>query len=157
MTARARASLWWPYMSRDISTFSKTCLPCETTKASNPVEAILSHEPATYPFQFIHMDIGQEQGRYYLITTDQYSGYPHINDTGKTCTTKQVINATIDLITHFSIPEIIYSDGGPQFIQDGEFDVFCKEWGIRHILSSPYMPRSNGHAEAAVKQMKKLI
>ena len=72
-------------------------------------------------------------------------------------TTKQVINATIDLITHFSIPEVIYSDGGPQFLQDGEFDVFCKEWGIRHVLSSPYMPRSNGHAEAAVKQMKKLI
>jgi transposase InsO family protein len=55
------------------------------------------------------------------------------------------------------VPEIIYTDGGPQFLQDGAFDKVCQEWGIRHILSSPYMPRSNGHAEATVKQMKKLI
>ena len=157
MTARARTSLWWPFMTRDISNFAKTCKPCGETKASNPVEAILTHEPAVYPFQYIHMDIGQMHGRYYLITTDQFSGYPHINDTGKTCTTQQAITATIDLITHFSVPEIIYTDGGPQFLQDGAFDKFCQEWGIRHILSSPYMPRSNGHAEAAVKQMKKLI
>jgi hypothetical protein len=72
MTARARASLWWPYMIRKIWTSNKMCLPCETTKASNPVEAILSHEPAKYPILFIHMDIGQEQGRYYLITIEQY-------------------------------------------------------------------------------------
>ena len=153
----ARVSLWWPFMARDISTFAKSCLPCETTKPSNPVETIVSHEAAEYPFQFLHMDIGQEQGRYYLITTDQYSNYPHIYDTGQTCTTKQVIAATVEFITHFSIPEIIYSDGGPQFVPVGEFDIFCKEWGIRHILSSPYMPRSNGHAEAAVEQTKKLI
>ena len=103
------------------------------------------------------MDIGQEQGYYYLITTCQFSGYPNINDTGKTCTTDQVINATVNLITLFGIPEIIYTDGGPQFLENGKFGSFCKDWGIRHILSSPYMPRSNGHAEAAVKQMKKLI
>ena len=144
-------------MARDISNFAKSCLPCETSKDSNPAEAILTHEPAAYPFQFLHMDIGQESGQYYLITTDQYSGYPNISSTGKTCNTKQVISATLELITYFSIPEIIYSDGGPQFLKDGEFDQFCKEWGIKHVLSSPYMPRSNGHAEAAVKQMKKLI
>ena len=107
MTARARASLWWPFMARDISSFAKSCLPCETTKPSNPVETIDRHKAAEYPFQFLHMDIGQEQGRYYLITTDQYSNYQHIYDTGQTCTTKQVIAATVEFITHFSIPEII--------------------------------------------------
>jgi hypothetical protein len=75
MTARARASLWWPFMARDISTFTKSCLPWETTKPSNPVKTIVSPEAAEYPFQFLHMDIGQEQGRYYLTTRDQYSNY----------------------------------------------------------------------------------
>jgi hypothetical protein len=68
-----------------------------------------------------------------------------------------VIAATLELVQHFSILEIIYSDGGPQFVQDGDFDKFCTEWGIRHILLSPYMPRSNGIAEFGVKEMKKLI
>jgi hypothetical protein len=51
----------------------------------------------------------------------------------------------------------LYSDGGPQFVKDGELYKFCEEWGIRHIRSSPYMPRSNGVAESGVKEMKKLI
>ena len=83
MMARARASLWWPFMARDISNHSKSCLPCEVNKDSNPAELILTHEPSQYPFQHLHMDIGQEQGYYYLISTCQFSG--------KTCTTEQVI------------------------------------------------------------------
>ena len=50
MLARARRSLWWPYMTRDINTFAKTCQPCEESKPSNAAEVILSHEPADYPF-----------------------------------------------------------------------------------------------------------
>ena len=157
MLARARRSLWWPYMARDIQSFSKTCEPCEVSKPSNPAELLLTHEPAEYPFQFIHMDLGQIEGHYYLITVDQYSGYPHIHACGKSAPTSKIVAAVLELIQHFSIPEIIYSDGGPQFIQEGDFDTFCKEWGIRHILSSPYMPRSNGVAESAVKEMKKLL
>jgi hypothetical protein len=67
------------------------------------------------------------------------------------------VEATVALFGHFSIPETIYTDGGPQFLENGAFDQFCQEWNIRHISSSPYMPRSNGHAEAAVKVMKKMI
>ena len=51
----------------------------------------------------------------------------------------------------------LQTDGGQQFLENRKFDTFCKEWGIRHILSSPYMPRSNGLVEAAVKQLKKII
>jgi hypothetical protein len=80
MLARARRSLWWPFMARDIKNSVKTCEPCEVSKPSNPEELILSHEPASYPFQLIHMDIGQVEGRYYLIIIDQYSGYPHVHD-----------------------------------------------------------------------------
>ena len=68
------------------------------------------------------MDIGQVEGRYYLVSIDQYSGYPHIHDCGKTANTKQVIEATLELIQHFSIPEVAYTDGGPQFVKDG-----CRE------------------------------
>ena len=157
MLARARQTLWWPHMARDINNMAKTCLPCEESKPSNPAEVILSHEPALYPFQYCHMDIGQEEGRYYLITIDQFSGYPNIHQLGKTCKTKQIIDATAHFISLFSIPEKIYSDGGPQFLENGEFDTWCKDWGIRLVRSSPYMPRSNGIAEAAVKEMKKII
>ena len=157
MLARARQSVWWPYMARDIGVFAKTCDTCEENKPSNPAEIILHHNTATYAFQAIHMDIGHVAGRYYLFSIDQFSNYPHIHECGKTATTQQVIDATIGLITHFSIPEVIYSDGGPQFLENGKFDDFCKTWGIRHVSSCPYMPRSNGIAEECVKEMKKIV
>ena len=156
MLARARRSLWWPYMTRDINAFAKTCQPCEESKPSNAAEVILSHEPADYPFQILHVDLGYYRGRNYLFSVDQFSGYPHINDMGNNTTTPQTIDAIVDLVTHFSVPEVIYSDGGPQFTSD-LFSEFCKKWGIRHVTSSPYMPRSNGIAESAVKEMKKIV
>ena len=47
------------------------------------------------------------------------------------------------------------SDGGPQF--RGELVEFCKENSITHELASDYNPKSNGLAEAAVKNVKLLM
>jgi hypothetical protein len=53
------------------------------------------------------------------------------------------------------VPVTIYSDGGLQF--KGEFDHFCKGRSIKHAKLSPHYPQSNGVAESAVKEMKKII
>jgi hypothetical protein len=68
----------------------------------------------------------------------------------------------LQLFATFSIPVTIYSDGGPQFMEGEtinkfEFGQFCKEWGVQHITSSPHYPQSNGLAEEAVKNAKKMI
>ena len=44
---------------------------------------------------------------------------------------------------------------GPQFRT--EFSAFCADNGIKHELSSPYNPESNGLAEAAAKNIKTLF
>ena len=38
-----------------------------------------------------------------------------------------------------------------------QFQSFAKQWGFKHLTSSPRYPQSNGKAEATVKSMKKLI
>ena len=48
------------------------------------------------------------------------------------------------------------TDGGPQF-SSHKFAKFCERWGVRHQMSSPHYPQSNGHADASVKAMKSLI
>ena len=50
----------------------------------------------------------------------------------------------------------LYSDGGLQFTSR-TISEFLKTWGVEHIKSSPHFHQSNGLAEAAVKQMKKLL
>jgi len=157
MMDRAKMSVWWPYMKRDLQTADKTCKPCQENKPSNRPEPQINHEPATYPFQFIHMDLCQIEDRYFLITVDQYSGWPIIGECGKTMTTSQITEMVQILMRDYGCPTTIYSDGGPQFKENGEFDEFCKTWGIEHIKSSPNYPQSNGRAEVNVREMKKII
>jgi hypothetical protein len=88
---------------------------------------------------------------------DQYSGFPHIFECGKTATARQVVDHAMALVTNYSIPLTIYTDGGPQFFEDGVFDEFCKKCGIEHVRSSPHHPQSNRVAEETVKEMKKII
>ena len=162
MSERAKKSIWWPFINRDIKNVAKTCESCVERAPSNRQEAEMQHEQAIYPFQFLHIDLAQYGGRYFLITVDQYSGFPSIYECGKTASTKQVTDHLKQLFATFSIPVTIYSDGGPQFLEGDkvdkfEFGKFCKDWGVQHVTSSPHHPQSNGIAEEAVKEMKKII
>ena len=53
----------------------------------------------------------------------------------------------------FGVPDVIVSDGGPQYIS-AEFKDFMKHWQIKHRVSSPRNPQSNGMAECCVQTMK---
>ena len=50
------------------------------------------------------------------------------------------------MFSHFGLPDQLVSDNGPQFTSD-EFTQFLKRNGIKHILSAPYHPSSNGQAD----------
>ncbi len=61
-----------------------------------------------------------------------------------------------EVVQYFSLPKSIRSGGTPQFRGEA-FKAYCKDNGILHETSSPYNPESNGLAEAAVKNVKKLL
>ena len=89
-----------------------------------------------------------------MVTADRLTGYIWVDLLRDTST--KAITANLDKITRiFGVPTSCRTDGGPQF--RGPFDAYCREQGINHKVSSPYNPRSNGHAEAAVKAAKHLL
>uniref|UniRef100_A0A1A8J489 Integrase catalytic domain-containing protein n=1 Tax=Nothobranchius kuhntae TaxID=321403 RepID=A0A1A8J489_NOTKU len=63
------------------------------------------------------------------------------------------------LKAHFArqgIPNIVFSDNGPQY-SSTEFANFSRKWEFQHHTSSPGYPQSNGKVESAVKTAKRLM
>lgn len=61
-----------------------------------------------------------------------------------------------NLFSRFGIPDVIASDNGPPFTSE-DFQMFCRVNGIRHILTAPYHPASNGAADNSVFNIKSAI
>ena len=82
---------------------------------------------------------------------DYFSELPFIRRL-HSLSTGTVINEFKGLFSKNGIPEVIISDGGPQF--RSEFRNFAQEWGFQYIQSSPYHHQSNGEAEIFVRTVK---
>ena len=156
MLARARRSVWWPGMSKDIQARWRQCRTCVERSPSNKPLPTRPRPIVEYPFQVVHMDLGAYAGDQWLIIVDQFSGFPIVKNLANNATTKTVTKYLRIMFQDFGLPQQIFSDGGPQFTSD-EFSTFCKEWQIENVTSSPHYPQSNGIAENGVKAMKKLI
>lgn len=60
------------------------------------------------------------------------------------------------LFTHQGMPDVVFSDNGPQYSSE-EFTNFSCKWEFPHKTSSPGYLQSNGWAEWAVKTTKQLL
>ena len=67
-----------------------------------------------------------------------------------------MINQVKSLISRYGIPDIFFSDNGPQFDSE-EFKAFSKEYGFVHTTSSPHYPQSNGEVERCVETVKQIL
>ncbi len=85
---------------------------------------------------------------------NRYLGFPFVHPLTR-LDTNTITKCLTTWFMDWGIPTWLCSDRGPQF--RGPFEQFCKDRHIMHELSSPYKPRSNGHIEAAVKNIKYLL
>ena len=109
---------------------------------------------ANKPMESVGADLFHFGGKEWLVVVDRYSGFLWVTRLANTHT-GAIVKALEDLFVRVGFPARIRSDGGPQFRQ--EFQQWCSENHISHELSGAYNPRSNGLAEAAVKNAKKLL
>ena len=153
--ARANETIFWPGINHDIINIVSSCHTCAKHRAQNQREPLLPHPEPLFPYQRVGLDLFSCFSQDYLILVDYYSSYPEIVKltSTKTCA---ILNALKPIFARWGKPETLISDNAPQLVSD-EFDHFCMEWGIDHVPSSPYLPRSNGMAERGVQSAKKLI
>ena len=96
----------------------------------------------------VGLDLFEFGGKQHLVCVNYW-----LSTTVKTAAA--VINVLKSWLNMLGWPQSVRSDGGPQF--RGKFVKFCKENGIRHELSAPYNPRSNGLSESGVKIIRSIL
>ena len=156
MKINARRRFFWPGMNKQIHQIRDNCRRCNETAPSQPAEPMVkTHNPTHNPFQQVATDLFHMAGRTYIIYAERFSGWTEVSFTNhpNTATVCEILRKHF---TTFGVPEELSSDGGPPY-NSYEFRTFLHQWGVRHRNSSAYFPQSNGHAESAVKCMKRIL
>ena len=153
---RARDSVFWPGIDREIEDMIKRCHQCLSLLPANCKETLQQPPLPTRPWDKLGLDLCSLHGKEYLIITDYFSFFTEVRDLRKNTKAPIVIKELKEVFSRFGSPVEVVSDGGPQFSCKA-FQDFAKEWGFQHTLSSPTHAQSNGKAEAAVKNVKKLL
>ena len=79
-----------------------------------------------------------------------------LHPSGSAPASTAVIKKLKEQFSRHGIPEIVFSDNGPQF-SCGEFKSFSDTRSFEHRTSSPLFPQSNGKAEKVVKTCKLIM
>ena len=146
---RAKASIWWPGLSREVQDMVEVCAKYRQMRA----EPLMPTSFPERPWQMIATDLFELDKLSYLIVMDYFSRYIEVAAMQKTSKSLEVIRALKAIFARHGIPKEERSDNGPQYTS-AEFTNFAKEWGFEHTTSSPRFPKSNGEVGRAVETTK---
>ena len=142
-------------MSRDIRQYVQACHICAAYPNKQPPETLRRHEVPEHPWQKIATDNFTFCDRNYLVTVDCFSNFIEVNYLPDTLSRTVVTKLKLQF-ARYGIPDILISDGGPQYTSN-EFKSFSKQWSFDHNVTSPGNSKANGAAEAAVKIVKTMM
>ena len=151
---RARQSVWWPGIAKEIETMVRNCSEC--CKAQRQRAQPLTPTPLPQlPWQKVASDLFEWRQKTFLHIVDYYSRNIEIARLNN-LTAEEVVTHTKSVFARHGIPETVVTDNGPQYTSELYAD-FAKKFEFQHITSSPYYPQGNGEAERAVKTIKEML
>ena len=157
MKSLARNYIWWPGIDTEISSITKSCLPCIRFFKEPSKSIVHCWEPAKTPWSRVHIDFAQPSNSnyYLLIIVDAYSKFPEVFKVNN-MTAKTTIRILDQLFARYGIPDVVVSDNGPQLVCS-EFKSFLESYGVRHKTTPSYFPATNGQAERFVQTTKQSL
>ena len=154
MKQKARGYVWWPNLDSDITTYVNACAGCAQTARDPPRGCVQPRTWPTVPWFRLHLDFaGPIRGHTFLIIIDAHSKWPEVIPVTQP-TTKATISILLHLAATFGYPREIVTDNGAQFTSQ-EFQSFLTAHNIKHKLTAPYHPATNGQAERFVQTFKR--
>lgn len=152
--ARARETMYWPNMNRDIDEYVSQCPTCATYRPKNTKEPLIPHQVPERPWSKLGMDIFTFGGHDYLVVVDYFSKYPEVSML-KNKTANGVIDVLKPMFARHGVPDEVIADNMP--FSSYNLTDFAKSWGFSIVTSSPRYPQSNGQSEKFVGTVKSLI
>ena len=152
MSLRARETVYWPGISKDIRSTYHQCHICAKFARTQQRETLQSVETLQITWEQLGLDIFSLRNTQYLLVIDYFSWFPVIKQL-QSLHSVSVIKHLKDIFTEIGVPRNIVSDGGTQFTLQ-EFRDFTRTWGIQHTVTSPTNAQSNGQAECFVQTIK---
>ncbi|XP_040197550.1 uncharacterized protein K02A2.6-like, partial [Rana temporaria] len=147
MKQKARGYVWWPNLDSDITTYVNACAGCAQTARDPPRGCVQPWTWPTVPWFRLHLDFaGPIRGHTFLIIVDAHSKWPEVIPVTQP-TTKATVSILLHLAATFGYPREIVTDNGAQFTSQR----FLTAHNIKHKLTAPYHPATNGQAERFVQ------
>ena len=154
---------WHPARYSVCDDVCSTCANCQITKdfrmtVTPPVQKIQS----SYPFELVAADLvsfpRSRHGKLGCLTVvDHYSKWVvaiPIKDKRSSTIVRAFRTQVFPFVSR--IPTSILTDNGSEFTSE-EFGAFLEEHGVKHRLTTPYQPTSNGAIERVNRTIKNLL
>ena len=142
---------YWKGMHRDIKKYIKYCDTCQR-RGKKGETGYLYPIKIEGPFERIGIDfVGplertKNENKYILVATDYLTKWPEAKAMREANANNVVDFIYREIICRHGCPKIILSDRGTHF-RNQIVDGLCKRFEIKHKLSSPYHPQTNGLVE----------
>ena len=146
----ARLTIYCPGTDNDIDNVITSCQLCQDHLPSNCKEPINLKPKPLHPFQEVAADFCAYRGKQFLIIVNCHTDWPEIIPMGTNTKTHHLIATIRSAFCRTAIPNILWSDGGPQFTAKA-FHTFTVQWGFTHQTSSPRYPQRNGNSKVYEK------
>ena len=110
---RARTSVYWRGLYKDIEETTKTCSTCEELQHSQQKEPLITTEVPPRAWHTIGADLFALNGSEYLVVADYYSKYPFVgNIPSGQSNSSIVLKIMRQLFSEQGIPEVVRTDNG---------------------------------------------
>ena len=148
-----RKYFWWPRISKEIDEFALSCEGCRKYRKKPPPAPLCPWPYSRRPMERVHVDFAEYRGKMLLIMIDSFSKFIWCHIMNNDTTTQKTLMILYGWFCERGFPTTLVSDNGPQFTAK-EFGEKMSKWGVKHLLTPPYHPASNGLAEKAVGTVK---
>ena len=151
----ARDVVYWKGLNKQIEDIVSKCSTCQTYRAQQQKEPMLSTEVPKLPWEIASSDLFDFEDEDYIVIADHFSGYLEVEKLDS-LSTASVISKLKNVFSTHGIPQLLYHDPGTQYTSH-EFKDFGKKWGFKTIPYSATYSQANGMAEKHVQIAKNII